>query len=62
MVQCVCKRCSVNKELVVRSSHSKSGMAAHAYNFCLVCFLAARNLSTEEIQREEVVYKRFVNR
>nr|KAE8944717.1 hypothetical protein PF009_g5602 [Phytophthora fragariae] len=57
--ECVCKRCSVNKELVVRSSHSKSGMAAHSYNFCLGCFLAARNLSTEEIQREEVVYKRF---
>ncbi|KAG6616612.1 NADH-ubiquinone oxidoreductase chain 5 [Phytophthora cinnamomi] len=60
--ECVCKRCSVNKELVVRSSHSKSGMTAHSYNFCLGCFLAARNQSPVDIQREEVVYKRFVSR
>ncbi|ETP26883.1 hypothetical protein F441_00522 [Phytophthora nicotianae CJ01A1] len=57
--QCVCKNCSVSKKLVVRSKHAKSGMAAHAYTFCLGCFLASRQLSTESIQREEIVYKRL---
>ncbi|KAG6957160.1 hypothetical protein JG688_00011087 [Phytophthora aleatoria] len=58
--QCVCKNCSVSKNLVVRSSHTKSGMTAHVYPFCLGCFLASRQLSTEDIQREEVVFKRLV--
>ncbi|KAG3108640.1 hypothetical protein PI124_g17697 [Phytophthora idaei] len=58
--QCVCKNCSVSKNLVVRSSHTKSGMTAHAYPFCLGCFLASRQLSTEDIQREEAVFKRLV--
>ncbi|KAH7464910.1 uncharacterized protein KRP23_12648 [Phytophthora ramorum] len=60
--ECVCKHCSVSKELVVRSSHAKSGMTAHAYSFCLGCFLASRNLSTVDIQREEAVYKRLDGR
>ncbi|KAL3663683.1 hypothetical protein V7S43_011098 [Phytophthora oleae] len=60
--QCVCKHCSVSKNLVVRSRHTTSRMAAHAYNFCLGCFLASRNLPTGEIQREEVVYNRSLNR
>ncbi|KAG1689196.1 hypothetical protein DVH05_002759 [Phytophthora capsici] len=60
--QCVCKHCSVSKNLVVRSRHTTSKMAVHAYNFCLGCFLASRNLPTGEIQREEVVYNRLLSR
>ncbi|OWZ01947.1 hypothetical protein PHMEG_00026586 [Phytophthora megakarya] len=60
--ECVCKHCSVSKNLVVRSSQAKTGMTVHVYNFCLGCFLASRNLATKDIQREEVVYKRQLNR
>jgi hypothetical protein len=62
MLQRVCNHCSVSKNLVVRSRHTTTGMSAHAYSFCLGCFLAARSLSTVDIQREEVVYKRLVGR
>ncbi|EEY54562.1 uncharacterized protein PITG_08228 [Phytophthora infestans T30-4] len=58
----VSRACSVSKKLVMRLSHTKPGMTAHAYVFCIGCFLASRQLSTQGIQREEVVYKRLVRR
>lgn len=56
----VCKRCCVTKTIAVRSRHTTSGMVGHPYDFCLGCFLAARDSSPAELQREEVVRKRIL--